>query len=143
MLLSSSSPTDFESCPTLVFLKFWSPVIFNSYIFQILLLFTWRKLNRPLTWSLNKPHQNIACPTKRILPHPTSGNYCYSQELWHYKLSFSRFEIQNYHTLNYLFIFCGCFLVLFIFFQKKPEIFSRCPILMFFSNRIIYLVTVL
>ena len=36
-----------------------TPVIFNSYIFKILLQFIWRKLKRPLTGSLNKPHQNI------------------------------------------------------------------------------------
>ena len=39
---------------------------------KILQQFTWRKLKRPLSWSLNKSHQNNACPTKR-LPCPTNG----------------------------------------------------------------------
>ena len=36
------------------------PVISNSYIFKILLQFTWR---RPLTWSLDKPHRWGMWPT--------------------------------------------------------------------------------
>ena len=48
-----------------------APLIFNSYIFKILLQFTWKKLRRPLTWSWNKPYQNIAIPHQNVTMHLT------------------------------------------------------------------------
>ena len=42
------------------------PVIFKTYIFKNLLQFMWKKLKKPLSWSLNKLHQNIACPALGI-----------------------------------------------------------------------------
>ena len=35
--------------------------IFNFKILNVLLLFTWRKLKRPLTWSLKKTHRQGMC----------------------------------------------------------------------------------
>ena len=51
-------------------------IISNSNIFKILLQFTWRKFKGPLTWSLNKPHQNIGhAPPVGHATHV--GNYIY------------------------------------------------------------------
>ena len=70
---SSGSQPILGHIPTFAFLKFWRPpIIFNSYIIKSLLQFTLRKFKKPLTWSLNKPHRNIARPTK-IVPGPISG----------------------------------------------------------------------
>ena len=55
------------------------PVIYNSYIFKILLPFTWRKDKRSFTWSPNKPLQNITlshqwgCASRLELRYALSG----------------------------------------------------------------------
>ena len=127
-------PYQLRAMPHFDIFKILMPlVVFNSYIFKILLQFTWRNLKRPLIWSLNKPHQNITCLT--------GGNY-WSRWSYHYHLlkspctiqvTFKMLEVFLLHPIllnKSLGLFFSYIRIFFFFFFFCQIVFMRLNILL-------------